>query len=174
MGPGSPSSDLKKYIIQYSDDVNFVTGLTRNGEQVIMGIPDLCVAAAFFDAQGKHLRHETRRLTNALPPSSLNPHNALRDLIPQLWALVDAWKLEVGFMPSAISVFKFSLPDLELGIDDLPKYLQDIVDDPSSELDEQHRQECLSEIEEWRRLGKFAVCWGNEYWMSSTGAVTDT
>jgi hypothetical protein len=170
-----PSSSVApRYTIQHTDTVNFSAGRTEDGKQVILGVPGSFLAAVFFDAQGNFLRCETRKPHLALPVATQQAHKPGGDLLAQLWASLDTWKSEIGFSPSTIVVSCFSVSDLGLGITELPHYLQDLLDHPSSEPDETLRQEYFAEIAEWHRQNKFVLRWGNEYWMNSSGEVTDT
>src|SRR5262249_50543972 len=153
---------------------NFIAGQTRRGEQVIMGIPGPYAVAAFFDPQGAFLRHEVRQVGGSTRLDALRPGKVPREERTRLWELLNSWKSELGFTPGTVSVFSFALPNLGIGIYPLPQYLRDALDDSLPEPDEQYRNECLSDVEEWRRLGRFVVRWGNEYWMNSSGEVTDT
>lgn len=174
MNPTARSHDRTHYLVQSPNAVNFVTGRTRNGEQGLMGVPGHYVAAAFFDDQGVLLRHEVRQLPGTNPSEVLRPGGVRGQERDRLWELLDAWKSEIGFSPQDVAITKFVVPQLGLGLSDLPQYLQEALDGSQPEPDEEYHQECLSDIEVWRRLGKFVVKWGSEYWMNSSGEVTDT
>jgi hypothetical protein len=139
-----------------------------------MGVPGRYVAAAFFSDQGDLLRHEARQLAGTELSDTLRPGAVRGQERDQLWALLDAWKTEIGFTPQDVVITRFAVPQLGLGLSDLPQYLQEALDRVSPEPDEQYHQECLSDIEDWQRLGKFVLKWGSEYWMNSSGDVTDT
>jgi hypothetical protein len=139
-----------------------------------MGVPGPYVAAAFFGPKGALLRYEARQASGNAAPNALRPGKVRGEELSQLWRLLDSWKSELGFTPGTVTVTQFDMPHLGLGIHRLPRYLQEALDGLPPEPDEQYRHECLSDIEEWRRLDKFVVQWGNEYWMNRSGEVTDT
>jgi len=167
-------SGPKKYPIQHPEIATFDTGRTREGEQVVIGVPGPYVVAAFFDAGGAILRHEVRQVSGTPSRAELRPEKPPKGLMPRLRDLVRDWQAEMGFTPSDVSVCQFSLPDLGFGIYDLPEFLRYALDDSKPHPDEDFRRECLDHLEEWRRLGKFTVLCGNEYWMSDSGEITDS
>jgi hypothetical protein len=174
MNSASSPSEVKRYPIQSPDAVNFVTGRTKDGQQVIMGVPGPYVLAAFFDAQGNLVRYEVRALRDRDSRPALRLGKPREPDVAELWALVDAWQREIGFTASSVSISKFDVSDLGIGLFDLPRYLQDVLENPSSIPDEQYRNDCFSDLQDWRRDGTFVLYWGNEYWMTSSGEVFAT
>jgi len=140
---------------------------------VILGIVSCLAVAVFFNFDGALLRWESR------PPVSLSsePRRAQArpdaTMVQELGCLIEAWKAELGFEACMVSISEFNIPDLDIGISKLPRFLQDVVDRPESE-PERERHEFLRDIEEWRHLDKFVLRWGSEYLMNRAGEVTDT
>ena len=99
--------------------------------------------------------------------------------IKALWSVLDAWKSEIGLVPSEVKIRRFHLPRWDnwgagIGLFELPQFMQDCADDPLSEKDEHFRKELLDDIEQFRSKGKYVLRWGTEYWMSKEGEITDT
>jgi hypothetical protein len=166
------------YTIQDNDCCNFIAGVSAKGEQVLMGVAPGHVVAAFFDQSGQFLRDEVREVsveqTQGVSPAKQNEQQ-----IDAEWQTLRAWKAEIGLAAGEIRVANFSLPEWDdwgagIGVHDLPQFMQDCADDPSSETNEQFRQELLEDIKWFRSNGKYVLCWGTEYWMSKEGEITDT
>jgi hypothetical protein len=181
MDKNSHLSNWKLYAIQFDDCCNFVTGLSAQGEQVLMGVVGqvpLHVVAVFFDKTGGLLRVEKRDVT--FEDERRGSHAQHRqEQSKSLWRALDAWRTEIGFLPGVIQVAKFHLSEWDswgngIGLCELPEHLQDFIDNQSSVEDEQFCQELLGAIEEFRSKGQFVLCWGTEYWMSKAGEITDT
>jgi hypothetical protein len=162
----------KLYPLQCEEAVNYVVGRSGQGEQVIMGLPGPFLAAVFFDENGGFVKHEIRHPAPAAqPPGIPSARQAHVQPLTRMWEVLEDWKREIGFTSSKIEIIKFYLTDIDAGILDLPGHLQDIADAPP-ETDDQ--LECAEELQLWRQLGKFVLRWGGEYWLDSSGRVTDT
>jgi hypothetical protein len=168
----------KVYRVQYNDCCNFVTGVVPQGEQVLIGVvgqEPFHVVAAFFDKSGCFLREESRRVEQRAPSHA----HREEDQTKALWDVLEAWKEEIRLVPNEVTIRKFHLPKWDnwgagIGMFELPQFMQDCADDPSSVKDEQFRQELLDDIDWFRNKGKYVLRWGTEYWMSKEGQITDT
>ena len=181
MATGEPETlNDSLYRVQYNDCCNFVVGVVPEGEQVLMGVvghDHLHVVAAFFDTSGCFLREERRRVT-FLEKLDQTQAQQEAERIKALWDVLEGWKAEIGLVPNEIRVGRFHLPEWDkwgegIGLFDQPKFMQHWVNDPSSEQDEQLRQELLDDMGQFRSMGKYVLCWGTEYWMSREGEITD-
>lgn len=74
------------------------------------------------------------------------------------------------FTPGTISVRAFFLPELWLGIQDLPDHYQDFLDHPENS-NEDERQYYPKEIEEWRDSGSFVLLWNEDYYLNADGEL---
>lgn len=74
------------------------------------------------------------------------------------------------FVPGTISVKAFSLPELGLGIQDLPEHYQNFLDHPENN-NEDERQHYPKEIEEWRESGNFVLLWNEDYYLNTDGEL---
>jgi hypothetical protein len=84
-----------------------------------------------------------------------------------------------NFRPQVVRMKKFILPDLHIGIIDLPDYLQQFMDNPDEYLHEMYTGEeiessCKSEIHEldqWFVSNRFVFQFHEYYWMNEDGTV---
>ena len=78
--------------------------------------------------------------------------------------------LMLPFTPGTISVKAFFLPDLWLGIRDLPDHYQDFVDHPE-DATEDERFYYPDEIDGWRGRGTFVLWWNEDYFLNAEGEL---
>jgi hypothetical protein len=71
-------------------------------------------------------------------------------------------------------VRRFSLPGVEIGLEDLPWHLVQVLDDPESEADERCREEQLESACRWRAGGDFVLYWGNDLFVDENGHVSSS
>jgi hypothetical protein len=185
---------MEKYIItSYRDD--FYTGKTGDERQVLMGL--LCpeLVAIFFDVAGDLLQVESRALT-CLPPRqrvvsvSWETNVGIQSLEgprPGPFQLFDphfqdtlardlaAWKREIRFQETPITVREFFLNDRYLGIRRLPDHLAEFRENPDLAAEsEEERREVGDRIREWESLGQFVLWWGKDYYVNRDGDVEST
>lgn len=158
------------YLIQPTEAASFQVGKTAQGEQVVLGMPGPFLAAVFFNSSGDFLRAETR-------PSPLQTYYNSRWVSEsqndELWQLFESWKQTIGFISDAIVITHFTLPAIEVGVYDLPKFLREFCDCPSTEEYEEDREASYEEVRRWRSLGMFVLDWVNEYWINKNGNICD-
>lgn len=149
----------RRYFIQPTDSV-FDTGVLPNGEQIIIGIHAPHIVIVIFDAAGslqRTLEENTPLTTDEL-------------LGPLGTAWMRAWCDSHRVARRAISVRAFLLPELHIGISDLPEWLRDFLEDPDS-YTEDERSHISEVLAEWRQLRMFSFQWVEEYDMSADGEV---
>jgi hypothetical protein len=135
----------------------FDAGVTRDGRQALMAAFYPMTFAIFFASDGRFLEYVER-------PNEGKPNE------PEL----RSWQAELGFTPRTIRIEKFSIDKQGLGIEDLPGFYEELLDDPDSEPDEAERAERLKSIREWIDEGSFVLYWGNDLWVDNTGHVTSS
>ncbi len=128
------------YLIQ-NDAHHYHAGRLDNGSQVLMD----GFYRVEFDTEGNFLAAFSRE-TSELP------------LVVQ------------SFVPGTISVKAFSLPELGLGIQDLPDHYQDFLDHPENN-NEDERQHYPKEIDEWRESGSFVLLRNEDYYLNADGEI---
>jgi len=146
----------------------FSTGVLADNRQVILGLQFPDIVLLFFDSLGNLLETTTRCLsvtTRTIGEAGLTA------------AFQDAYKLELeqiqhqlGLRPSTIRVKRFFLPDLEIGIEDLPANYLAVLKSPH-EYEEEEVNYIKADIERWKSKGCFVFHWGTDYWMDKDGNV---
>ena len=120
--------------------------------------------AILFDRAGRVLEYAVRDTPPGTGPRGHGPSSdALRE-----------WQRYLGFEPRTIRVRRFSIPDVEVGIEDLPSHLADFLDDPESEPDPARREETAESARRWLEDGDFVLYWGNDLFVDAEGHVTSS
>ena len=68
---------------------------------------------------------------------------------------------------------KFEIPERSIAVRDLPDYLQEFVDNPSS-FEKDRRQHLAKYLAEWEEGGDFVLIWDEEHEMNAQGEITST
>jgi hypothetical protein len=157
------SRDLLALYHLQGDDVDWQTGFTRDGDQllVIRMFPD--VLAIRFTHNGKLDRIVS---VPGFPSSSLGffseqNEEALRE-----------WLSQVGFRPGLIRVRRFFLSEHHVGISDLSSYFQNILLSPSK-YSQDERAFAQRELFRWSKEGIFELSLGehNDLWIGKNGQI---
>ena len=133
----------------------FDAGVLPDGRQALMASFYTGTFGLFFDAQGQYLAYE------------LHSPKRGQDLLA-------AWQAQLGFKPRPIRVRAFWAQEQSVGIEELPGYLQDFLEDPESEPDPAERQELARIAREWLEEGSFVLYWGNDLFLDEDGHVTSS
>lgn len=159
----------KTYRIQ-NPEYDFNTGFTGDGKQVLMGIlmPELVLVE--FDAQGNYLQIQMRSLPSEVFLATEPRYRIDEDAASPL---LEGWQKELAYRPGTIQVHSFFLPEIWLGIKDLPEYLQEFVDDPES-IGEDEREHFEEMLAEWRADESYVLWWGKDYFMGPEGDIEST
>jgi hypothetical protein len=156
------------------------TGLTRDNQQVVMGLSWPDFVAIFFSMDGDLEKVEKRR------PTFLEPDDRGWNVFdPRLMEEILAWQKDLGLRPALVRVKKFFVLDevgskedspwdrSGIGIEDYPPHFQDFVADPDAE-DEEGRRFMRRCMEDWERDEQFVLWWGNDYWLDKTGKIVSS
>jgi hypothetical protein len=157
------SAALELYPI-INDGYHYYAGQTKEGNQVLMGVQLPDIVAVEFSAAGELLHVLSRRI--ALDP----PQNTLDLDSSEVREALDAQQSELGFVPGTIAVRKFFLPDLWIGIADLPEHYQDVIDRPE-DYDKERLQELQGDIQTWLDGGDFVLYWVEDYYLNAQGEL---
>jgi hypothetical protein len=84
-----------------------------------------------------------------------------------------AWQSEIAFVPGAIAVRPFFLPDRWIGTAELPEHYQEVLDHPER-FDEQRRRLLEEDIHRWREQGDFVLYWVEDYYLTRDGELTSS
>ncbi|MES2462139.1 MAG: hypothetical protein V4671_16260 [Armatimonadota bacterium] len=85
------------------------------------------------------------------------------------WKKLNRWAAKLGVVGAVITVKRFSLPEQELEIRDLPEHLQEILDN-EEELSDDKKEE----LQYWRERRDYVLIWGNDYHVNQQGFVVST
>ena len=150
------------YLIQ-NDVCHYNTGRLNNGNQVLI---DEC-SRVEFDNEGNMLAASSRENLR----STLTALDAERNVLAvSTQEAPEAPSMMLPFTPGTISIKQFFLPDLWLGIQDLPEHYQDFLDYPENANDD----EChyySDEIADWRECGNFVLWWNEDYFLNEDGEI---
>lgn len=161
-----PMTSSKLYYLR-SEPCHFSAGRLKDGTQVFLSTDYSRLFAVLFDAQGTYLQALVREV-------SQETQTAVQDDFmnkgwSKCWDELDRWAAELGFIEGMIALRKFSLPEFEFGIRDLPEVYQELVDS-GRELDEDDKEGILS----WQEVNDYVLLWGNEYDIGREGEVIST
>ncbi len=152
----------------------FYTGHLSDGMQALINVqmPDLFMVV--FDADGNYLRTSTKAISQErhlsdVPLAEAPPGSAYDEFT----AHAQEWQKELGVTPKTILVKQFYLPELHIGITDLPEHYQEVVDHPEN-FSAEHLQELQVEVEAWLGSGEFVLDLDIDYYMSEEGEVEST
>ena len=138
-----------------NDSVYFRTGVKRDQTQVLVGRQYPHLLSISFSPTGDILGS----LTIA----------AGEDISAKFSSVLE----DLGARPKQIQVKRFSIPERDISIEDLPKhyreFLENIVD-----YSENRQQELFGDIADWKQHGDFVLIWDEEYFLSAAGEVIST
>jgi hypothetical protein len=141
-------------------------GILPGGRQALIGIVDDLLTLVIFSQTGNFEEIDQRDLPY--------PDDGRVLTEEQVWEAIEEWKQVLGFTDRAIAVESFSLPDLRIGISDLPDSFQRFLRNPDTVEHAERRAKWEADIEEWNATNKFILRWGDDYWMDAEGNVYAT
>jgi hypothetical protein len=159
------------------DDSEFLCGRASGGRQVFLygtcayPLPAAELVAIFFDPEGNLIGSGRKNV----PPSEPAAGPGWREAADAATRrAVAEWQAEMGFVPGAIRVRRFSCEDVL--IEDLPDEYKDFLANPlaTERGDERSRADLELYVEAWLREKKFVLVFGKEYWMSAEGMIEAT
>ena len=159
----------KLYRLQ-SESGHFYAGYLPDGTQVFMTVAYPNLLAVLFDPGGRYLKLLIRELS---PETQAGLKLAYTDEAWSRfngdWEELDRWAAELGFTQGVIAVQKFSLPEHDLSIVDLPPVYQEILDN-CDEVDEEMKEQ----IRDWQEVNDYVLILGNDYDIDFEGKVVST
>jgi hypothetical protein len=151
---------------------DFIAGRERGGRQILLGLRYPYVVVLVFAASGELVEAVIR--PSLFHPKSRGPAGPYftenPDFQEKVSGQIASWQLEIGFRPGPILVQPFALPELSLGIEDLPRHLQGFRKQPK-EFSEEEQREFPGIIDEWVSEGNFVLWWGTDYYLDKQGEV---
>jgi hypothetical protein len=151
--------DMQPRLYPIKDSQYFRTGQAPDGTQLLVAPFGDEVIALRFDGEGRLLGVETY----ASDPDSKD--GADRE--------VECIVREAGIKPGIIWVQKFTIPERELAICEMPDYLQEFADSPSS-FPADRAVHLAKALEQWKAKQGFVLVWGEDYEMDNRGEVEST
>jgi len=80
------------------------------------------------------------------------------------------WQAEFGFIEGPVIVESYYIPELSIGIEDLPRHFNKFLKDPASfSKDEQFNYPEI--IRDWTTDGNFVLWLGRDYYLNKDGEV---
>ena len=161
--------ERRRYTISPAPDRQFHVGRTQDGRQFILGPMFSEVAAYMFDADGRLVSCERRAWRQS--EASQDAMGIYWLLEPGTWSKVERkiadWKRELGLVEALIVIDAFFDAEFHVGIEDVPGYL-DVVIEGESELE---RRERNMERSDWIQSDRFIFWWEQDYWMVRDGTI---
>lgn len=145
-------------------EYEFFTGVDAQGSQLLFVVCYPRFVAVLFDENG-HLVDSTIESLSESAVEAVNKIGFLNALHGRLGEEIDSWFTRRGFVKSPISVKRFYLPQLHIGIKDFPEYLDDIVQRPS-DFSEDEQNVAQDVLRRWPLEGIF------ELWLSEGQNLT--
>jgi len=162
-------TDPRIYRIQ-SEPCHFYTGHLKDGTSVFMSVFYPNLVAVLFDTEGRLIKPVIRDISQMTQAAFRKAVEEKQwHLFHQDWEELDDWASELGLIDGVIAVQKFSLPEFNLRIQDLPSIYQELLNS-GEELDEDTKEQ----IQYWQEELDYVLVWGNEYDMNSAGEVVST
>jgi hypothetical protein len=152
----------RTYSLRSNEHYLIFTGVTPDNKQFVLGPDNPNLICLLFDARGRLVKVEHISLATS--------NHLLRDAYE---GLVRSYleRLEAqGIALRPVNLERFSVPDDELGILDLPFHLRYDLEH-ADQLSESERAECQQGIEEWTATGNYVLVWGNEFHVDEGGVI---
>lgn len=148
------------------DGVDWQTGFTRDGDQVL-------VIRMFPDVLAIRFTHDGNLGCVVSVPGF--PSTSSGFFSDQDEEALCGWLSQVGFQSGYISVRRFFLSDHHVGISDLPLYFQDILLNPTNYSQDEYTF-AQRELSRWTKEGIFEFSLGehNDLWIDRTGQIIAT
>ena len=159
------------YSLRSAPHYGWWAGRLADGRQLLFS-----VRVAFFDAAGDLLSVRGRD-RYPLPAEWLPRRPAGAEMAAPLPHGIEAkprWVEQLGFEEGPIRVNRFFLPDVQVGVADLPESLAEFILDPEgASPHDWERTKMPQDAEEWLRDGLFCFhCGGGECYLESDGRVS--
>lgn len=143
----------KRYTVYSHEAYVIIAGII--GESQVLVFPTGgAFLVLYFDSQGS-------RTESATVP--IDPGKGGRKSLAE-------WLGSQGFCRMPISIRRFYIPDINCGIKDIPDSMRKAVEHPER-FHPAEAAEIRQMAVEWIRDGMFVLCWGEDYYMDSSGSV---
>jgi len=151
---------------------DFIAGTCDNNRQALMGLLYPYVVMVFFSAEGKLVEILLRPLPFQAKSGGERGPYLLEE--PDFQQKLEDYLLErqkdIDFTEVTIHVELFMIPCLSLGIENLPRHLQEFLRDPGDFSDEE-KLNYPEIIERWKQQNDFVLWWGKDYYLNRKGEI---
>ena len=149
---------------------DFYCGTIADGRQILMGGYGEYVIAYYFTPEGEFAGGRRRKWEEPTRQKSEADWQYYRRCEPVVDKLIKDWQAELGFTWGTIRIKRFFDPEYEIGIEDVPGYLQ-VLD---QEEDEEERRELEEILTNWVAAGEYVFWWGKDYYTGADGSNSST
>ncbi len=139
-----------RHCLQPNKEHRWLTGLTANGNQVLMGIDGSELISIRFSESG------------AMTGVEEHAGSTMQQLTQ--------WASGVIAKPAAIRIGEFEVAARGIALRQFPAEYQEFLDSPWA-FDVSERSHYAVLINEWRERERFVVVWNGEHWCCSDGLV---
>lgn len=160
------------YRLQTHPVLDYCAGHDQHGEAILFGLRYPHIVAVLFDRAGRFLEIRVRPLGFEAPTVHSQGPYITEDpfFLERVKDRLLLWQDEFGFVEGPIVVDCFRIPELLIGIDDLPRHLKKFLKAPADfSSDEQSNYPEI--IRDWTTDGNCVLWWGREYYLNKDGEV---
>jgi hypothetical protein len=140
------------------------------GKQVVMGLLGMKFCVMVFSDKGELI--EVQEQPVAAPPSPSRGADELDWLHGIVEREVAQVRTQQGLTDEAIHVKRFRLPEVQVGIDDLPDDLQEYL--ANRGLSGPSEEDLEQALEGWKEESLFVFWWGQSFFVDSEGVVSSS
>jgi hypothetical protein len=144
----------------------YFAGISKNGEQVLMGFQQPEIITLIFDKDGNLVEIQKRAVKGDSVSDPTDPQSSAFQEMTQ-------WQNEIGFEPGTIRVLPFSVPELYISVTDMPAHFEEFVKNPEAFPSDQ-RKSLEKEITKWKKRRDFVLNWNEEYWLTKNGVLVSS
>lgn len=159
----------RRYTIGPAPNRPFHMGSTLDGRQLILGPMFSELVAYVFDSDGHLISRELRAWRES--ETSRNDVGAYWLFEPETQSKAEEkvadWKRELGLVEASIVVDGFFDPEYNVGIEDVPRCLEVVIEGES----DFEKCERVRERIDWIQSESFVFWWELDYWVASDGAT---
>jgi hypothetical protein len=146
---------MENRLYKIRDGIPFRTGILPDGTQLLVSRFGSDAIAIRFSTTGEFIGFDQLWVG----PEIDVPDSKIAEIVNRLCVAVDT-----------IRVQRFALPEYSIEIRDMPDYLQEYVDAPSS-FPEERAYHLRKVIADWNRRSSFVLVWCEDYEMSQEGFI---
>lgn len=168
---------MRLYTLKSHDGYGFWTGRTSTGKQVLMGVDWNALVCLRFSNGGDFLMCIERPFdVDGQPintPVTQIPHHVSEQGQRLIDERFEKWRDEVIVEQSPIRFKEFFHPERFIGVEEIPSFYQDFLNDPS-EFSDEDRDAIPAEIQNWKDREDFVFWFNENYDCNKDGEVVSS